>query len=229
MRSGSEPVAFAVALGARGAMCVALGVGGALALCGDARAAGGASEATYGRVAGDVTLVAAAGGAMASGGPRVEGELRMRYLESAGLFATYEDGLFAGSSADPQRVLAGGLELRPLFLARWLKGHETAQPLVDLTVDSIGLELGATLVQPAGASFGARTGLEVGLGVEVPLAGEADGPWVGLHGGVRWSDEALASGRVNGPSDREGYLALTIAWHEVIETHVVDVSDASPP
>jgi hypothetical protein len=225
MRSGSDPVAVAVALGARGALSVVFCV----ALCRDARADGGASEATYGRVAGDMTFVVAAGGAMASGGPRVEGELRVRYLESAGLFATYEDGSFAGSSADPQRVLAGGLELRPLFLARWLKGHETSQPVLDLTIDSIGLELGATVVQPSGASFGARTGLEVGLGVEVPLGVEADGPWVGLHGGVRWSDEALASGRVNGPSDREGYVALSIAWHKVVQTHVVDVSDGLPP
>jgi len=193
----------------------------------DARADG--AEATYGRVAGDVTLVAAAGGALAAGGPRLEGELRVRYLESAGLFATYEDGSLAGSSADPQRVFASGLELRPVFLARWLRGHETEHALLDLTVDSIGLELGATLVQPSRASFGARSGIEVGLGVEVPLSGEADGAWIGLHGGVRWSDEALASGRVNGASDREGYLALSFAWHKVVETHIVDVSDRLVP
>jgi hypothetical protein len=208
----------------------ALGAGVVLAmgLCGiDARGEG--AEATYGRLGGDVTLVAAAGGVIASGGPRIEGELRVRYLESAGIFATYEDGSFAGASADPQRVLAAGLELRPLFLARWLKGHETAQPLLDLTVDSIGLELGATVLQPARASFGARSGIEVGLGVEVPLAARADGPWVGVHGGVRWSDEALASARVNGASDREGYVAVSIAWHQVVATHIVDVSDRLPP
>ena len=169
------------------------------------------------------------GGTIASGGPRVEGELRVRYLESAGLFATYEDGSFAASGADPQRVLAGGVELRPLFLGRWLKGHETQQPLVDLTLDSIGLELGATVLQPAGASFGARSGLEVGLGLEFPLVAAADGPWIGLHGGVRGSDRALASGRVDGASDREAYLALSIAWHEVVEMHVVDFSDRLPP
>jgi len=227
MRSAFEPVT-AAPRGAAVALRLALGVALCIALCGDARADGGASEPTYGRVAGDVTLVAAAGGAIASGGPRVEGELRVRYLESAGLFATYEDGSFAGSNADPQRVLAGGLELRPFFLARWLKGHETEQPLLDLTIDSIGLELGATLVQPSGASFGARTGIEAGLGVEVPLASRADGPWVGLHGGVRWSDEALASGRVNGASDREGYLAISLAWHVVVAAHVVDESDRLP-
>jgi hypothetical protein len=203
----------------------------ALAACGacavEARA-DGRTEATYGRVAGDITLGAALGGAVASGGPRVEGELRMRYLESAGIFATYEDGSFMGG-ADPQRVLAAGFELRPLFLARWLKGHESEQPFFDLTIDSIGIELGATLVQPASASFGARSGIEVGLGVEMPLGTEADGPWIGVHGGVRWSDEALASGRVDGASDREGYLALSFAWHKVVETHVVDVSDQLPP
>jgi hypothetical protein len=217
MPSASD--AFALGAG----LAVAIGAWSPLAR------ADGAAEATYGRVAGDVTLVGAVGGAIASGGPRLEGELRIRYLESAGLFATYEDGSLAGASADPQRVLAGGLELRPVFLARWLKGHETERPLLDLTVDSIGLELGATVLQPARASFGARSGLEVGLGVEVPLGTEADGLWIGLHGGVRWSDAALASGRVNGASDREGYLALSIAWHKVVETHIVDVSDRLPP
>jgi|HubBroStandDraft_2_1064218.scaffolds.fasta_scaffold13867_3 hypothetical protein len=209
-------------------LVLAVGVVAAVGVFGR-NARGEGAGATYGRLAGDLTLVGAAGGVVASGGPRIEGELRVRYLESAGLFAVYEDGSFAGSSADPQRVLAAGLELRPLFLARWLKGHETEQPLLDLTVDSIGLELGATVLQPARASFGTRSGLQVGVGVELPLGGQADGPWIGLHGGVRWSDEALASGRVNGASDREGYLALSIAWHQVVATHIVDVSDRLPP
>ncbi len=208
---------------------LALGAAAAIGASGGDAWGDGASEPTYGRLGGDVTLVGAVGGTIASGGPRVEGELRVRYLESAGLFATYEDGSFAASGADPQRVLAGGVELRPLFLGRWLKGHETQQPLVDLTLDSIGLELGATVLQPAGASFGARSGLEVGLGLEFPLVAAADGPWIGLHGGVRWSDRALASGRVDGASDREAYLALSIAWHEVVEMHVVDFSDRLPP
>jgi hypothetical protein len=203
----------------------------ALVACGawgaEARADGRA-EATYGRVAGDITLAAAVGGALASGGPRVEGELRMRYLESAGVFATYEDGSFV-AGADPRRVLAAGFELRPLFLARWLRGHETEQPFFDLTIDSIGIELGATLLQPAGGSLGSRSGVEVGLGVELPLGTEAAGPWIGVHGGVRWSDQALASGRIDGASDREGYVALSFAWHKVVETHVVDVSDQLPP
>jgi hypothetical protein len=45
---------------------------------------------------------------------------------------------------------------------------------------------------------------------------------------VRWSDEALASGRVNGASDREGYLAISLAWHVVVAAHVVDESDRLP-
>jgi hypothetical protein len=34
---------------------------------------------------------------------------------------------------------------------------------------------------------------------------------------------------VNGTSDREGYLAISIAWHKVVETHLVDVSDRLVP
>jgi hypothetical protein len=53
----------------------------------------------------------------------------------------------------------------------------------------------------------------------------ASGPWIGLHGGVRWSAGALSGETLQGPSDREGFLAITVAWHQIFGTHVVDVRD----
>jgi hypothetical protein len=188
----------------------------------------GVVEPSYGRIEGDVTLVVGAGGAVASGGPRAEGELRARYLETAGAFATYEDGSIVGSTAAPRRVVAAGLEMRPLFLYRWLQGQETRRARLDLAIDSIGLELGLTWQQPEGASFTSSPGFEAGLGVEVPLLLDATGLWLAFHAGVRWSDEALVSGRVATSEEREGYLSITLAWHQVVAAHIVDVGDRAP-
>jgi hypothetical protein len=181
-----------------------------------------------------VTLAVGAGGVVASGGARPEGELRVRYLETVGVFGTYEDGAFVGSSATPERVVTAGLELRPLFLYRWLEGHETRRARLDLAIDSLGLELALTWAQPQGGEFAVHPGLEAGLGFEFPLFLDATGLWLAFHGGLRWSDETLGSGVVataneaNEANEREAYLAITLAWHQVISAHIVDVGDRAP-
>lgn len=194
-----------------------------------ARAASAASPPpTYGRIDGDVAFVVGAGMVVAPRGVLAEAELRVRYLDSAGAFVTYEDAPLVGSPAEPRRCIVAGVELRPMFLLRWLQGLETEHAALDLWIDSIGLELGALWLQPAGDGFGARAGVQFGLGMEVPLTGAATGPWVGLRGGLRWSDDALAFGAVRSADDRSAYLALTIAWHQLVATHLVDVGDEAP-
>jgi hypothetical protein len=185
-------------------------------------------EPTYGRVEGDLTLVGGAGAAVGARGVRAAAELRVRYLESAGVFVSYEDGAVVGSPAEPQRVLATGLEVRPLFFFRWLRGHETRRAYLDLVLDSFGLEVGAEFAQPAAEGFASRAGVQAGLGLEFPLAPRANGPWIGVHGGVRWSDSALASGQIDTADDRSAFLTITLAWHQVVVAHVVDVGDVAP-
>jgi len=186
------------------------------------------AEPTYGRLEGDLCLVVGAGAAIAARGPRAAGELRVRYLESSGLFATYEDGWLVGSDSEPKRIMAGGLELRPLFLFRWLRGLEAHRARLDLALDSIGLELGVTASQPAGEAMASRTGLQVGLGVEFPIEPKANGPWLELHGGMRWGTDALAVGSIRDPNDRSAYLTMTLAWHQVVSAHLVDLGDQAP-
>src|SRR5207237_10168057 len=134
-----------------------------------------------------------------------------------------EDG--RGGDAGPAGLLVSGLELRPLFLVRWLRGMELRRARVDLALDSIGIELGAVLMQPADGGFGSRAGLQVGLGFELPIFAEATGPWVSIHGGLRWSNEALANGAAGSADERSAYLALTLAWHQLVMAHVVDLGD----
>ncbi len=183
---------------------------------------------SYGRVEGDVTWSAGVGAVVASGGPRAAGDLRLRYLDTAGLFATYEDASLWGGGVDPRRVVAAGLEVRPLFLYRWLQGHESHRAWLDLTLDSLGLEVGTAWVQPVGASLASSAAIQVGLGAELPVGGAATGPWVGLHGGVRWSERALANGAVATARDQDVFLAITVAWHQVVVAHVVDLGDEAP-
>lgn len=196
-----------------------------------------AADTTYGRIDGDVTLVAGAGAAIAPRGPRASAELRLRYIETAGLFATYEDAAPVGAPANPERVLSTGIEVRPLFLFRWLRGHElasgagsidTTRARFDLAIDSLGLEFGASFSQPRGASFASRPGVQAGLGIELPIMARATGPWIGIHPGVRWSDDALSSGAVTDAAHRSAFVAVTLAWHQVIATHLVDLGDEAP-
>ena len=200
------------------------GIAGALALgVGTARADATTVDSSYGRIDGDIDLVVGAGSVIAPRGPRGEAELRLRYLETAGVFATYEDAL--GSSAEPERALIMGLEMRPLFLARWLRGLETQRDWLDLALDSLGFEMGAVLQQPAGRGFASQRGIEVAIGIELPLLARAVGPWIGVRGGLRWSEAALVSGSVVSADDRQATLSLTLAWHQIFAAHVVDIGD----
>jgi hypothetical protein len=215
-------------LGFERAVLVAATIGGLGAFGADAGGEG-IVEPSYGRIEGDMTIVAGAGAVVTSGGPRATGELRLRYLETVGVFGAYEDGDLVGSASDPRRAVSAGFELRPLFLYRWLQGLETRRARWDLLLDSLGLELGMIWVEPKEAPFATHPGLEAGLGIEFPIVPAASGPWIGVHGGARWGDDMLASGMARTGEDREAYLSITLAWHQVIAAHVVDVGDRALP
>jgi hypothetical protein len=186
-----------------------------------------AVDPSYGRMEGDIDVVLGAGAAIAPRGPRAEGEVRLRYMETAGVLATYEDGGAFGSASEPQRAFIMGLEVRPVFLFRWLKGHEVERAWFDLALDSLGFEMGAVLQQPTGRGFASQAGIEVALGIELPLLASATGPWIGIRGGLRWSEAALASGSMVDADDRQATLVLTVAWHQVLAVHLVDVGDTA--
>lgn len=208
---------------------LAAGIAAALLLRGTSAGAESAGvDPTYGRIDGDIAVVVGAGAVVSSRNARAAVEARLRYLETAGWFVTYEDAPIVSAHSAPERLLSTGLELRPLFLFRWLQGHELARPLLDLTLDSIGLELGAAFGQSSGSDFSSRPGLEAGLGLEVPLSGGANGAWLGLHGGMRWSSDALSSGVVATAEDRAAYLAITLSWHQLVRAHVVDPGNRAP-
>jgi hypothetical protein len=182
-------------------------------------------DASYGRFDGDLAIAAAAAMTLGARGPRAGADVRLRYLSTAGVFGSYEDGEIVGSAAEPRRVLAVGAELRPLFLGRWATGREIGSPRIDLLVDSLAIELGAAFAQPGGARLGARAALQAGLGLELPLLAQVSGPFVGLHGGARWSERTLSGGPADGPSDRALFFTITLGWQATFGGPIVDQGD----
>jgi len=209
-------------------VCVAVFAGVLALATSAARVEAAGADASHGRIEGDLAVVTGLGAVVSPRGPRMAADLRLRYLWSAGLFVTYEDGPLVGSSAEPRRALATGLEVRPLFLARWARGLEIGSPYPDLIIDSFAIELGAVFLQPRGESFGSKPGLQAGLGLEVPFFPRASGLWIGFHGGLRWSDAALAGTGADTASDRGGYLLVSLSWQQVFGAHVVDLNDRAP-
>jgi hypothetical protein len=202
------------------------------------------ADTTYGRVTGDLAITLGVGATFSGGlgvrsAPRdesIEGDpsaprgtldIRLRYLETAGLFGAFED-CFSSTASNPRRILSTGLELRPLFLARWLGGHEFGIPWLDLFLDSFGLEVGAFYEEPVGEAFGNRPGLQAGLGLEIPILPAASGPWIGVHGGLRWSDATLQEDSAAATPDRSAFFTVTLAYHQLLAAHVVDARDVSP-
>lgn len=180
------------------------------------------TDTSYGRIDGDVSFTAALGATFGPRAPRGAIDFRLRYLWTAGLFVTYEDAL--GGSAEPRRALATGVEIRPLFLARWSSGYETGNGYLDLMLDSLGLEIGAAFAEPRGRPFG-RPGFQLGAGMQIPIFPNATGMFVGVHGGARWMEAALAGESVLAAGDRSGYFLLTIGWQQVFGAHIVDLGD----
>jgi hypothetical protein len=183
------------------------------------------ADTTAGRLAGDFAIAGGLGVTVGPRGPRATADLRFRYLSSAGVFATYEDGVLIGSDAEPRRCIAFGIEVRPLFLARWATGRELGNARIDMLIDSLALELGPAFAQPAGARFGGRPGFQAGIGMELPLFPVAEGPLVALHGGARWSDSALAGGPLEGPSDRALFVTVAVGWQKLFGTSVIETAD----
>ncbi|CAN5695112.1 hypothetical protein BH09MYX1_BH09MYX1_50180 [soil metagenome] len=182
-------------------------------------------DATYGRIDGDLALRAGVGATFGPRAPRGVIDLRLRYLQSAGFFVTYEEG-FGGSS--PTRLFATGIELRPLFLGRWLQGLEFGKPYPDLFLDSFAIELGAFFASPAGGAFGDRYGLQFGGAIELPIFPRASGLFLSAHAGVRW-DRATFTGRDPlTADDRSVYLSIMITWQQIFGSHLSDFGDTTP-
>jgi hypothetical protein len=211
----------------RGGIAWAAAAAGAALLAAPASAWG--ADGLYGRFDGDLELQASAGAAFAQGGPSLAASVAALYLSTVGVYAHYTDALGSGGPL-VARSIATGVHIAPLFLARYAINAEHGPAHLDLLVDSLALEVGTFWDQPRGGPWASRPGLELAVGLAFPILGRATGPYVGFRAALRWRDADLTGGPGGGDSvlDRGALLSLTLGWHHVVLTHLVDAGDGLP-
>ncbi|WP_437785092.1 hypothetical protein [Sorangium sp. So ce1097] len=209
----------------RRARATALAGAAALAALAGASTAHAENDGAYGRLDGDLDLRAGAGASLAAGGPALSARAAAVYLQTAGLYAHYTDAL--GAEGTPvARSIAGGVLLQPLFLARYASDLERGPPWLDLFLDSVALGVGSFWEAPPRAGLAPEPGLELSLSLDVPLLGDATGPFIGLRGALRFRGPELA-GAESARDAQRALLSVTLSWHHVLRVHIVDAGDRS--
>ncbi|HEY2406731.1 MAG TPA: hypothetical protein VGI10_12050 [Polyangiaceae bacterium] len=166
-------------------------------------------DGVYNRFDGDLELSLGVGAELGSAG-NAASLLRAAayYYSSGGLYVLGRVPLGGRSARD---LFETGVEAKPLFLIRWKRALEQGPSLLDLTLDSCSLTLGAFWSSAAGGSFGGEHGFDAGFGLGVPLFAGAAGPWLEARGILRYPSEL--------PREEAAYLLL--AWHGFLQTPFV--------
>ncbi len=159
------------------------------------------NDGVYDRFDGDLDLGLALGAEFGSAG-RAAPTLRAsaHYFSIAGVYVA---GRIKAGDASAPSLFGMGVDLRPLFVPRWAKGYETGPGLLDLTLDSLSLSLGAFWAQRAAQTAEPTRGFDAQLGFGVPLLATAAGPWLEARGVLRYPDGA----------SREEAVILALSWH----------------
>jgi len=166
------------------------------------------ADGVYGRFDGDLDLGLGLGTRFDAAAERFSlgSRLSAHYFSLAGLYVEYADAL--GQSGVPARSLGFGIDLRPLFVPRWAMDLQRGGAFGDLMLDSISLGLGAFFAEPEGQSFGDQRGFSASLGVGLPLALYASGPWLELRGALDFPDRG----------DTRGAIMAFFSWHFLVTT-----------
>jgi hypothetical protein len=163
----------------------------ATVLLGGGPAAASDADGSYGRLEGDLALAFEAGVLESFTSEFLCARLTTSYVHTMGVYAGYAESFGLGGGGVARSTVAG-LEIRPLFLARFSEDLEQGPAALDLWLDSFALALGlfGAAARPAGCAAGGldcwSTGIELGLGMELPLLGRADGPFIAARGFGRW-------------------------------------------
>lgn len=156
-----------------------------------ADAGSGTGDGVYGRFDGLFDVGLNLGAAFDSSAPSGAVLASVHYMYMAGVYVGYADA-FGANEASRQRTVSLGVDMRPAFIPRWSNNLQIGTSLTDLIIDSISFGVGAYFAQPQSASLGDRKGLELSLGVGIPLMGRVDGAWLGARGYLRWDDPVSA-------------------------------------
>lgn len=143
-------------------------------------------DGVYGRLHADTTLSLEAGAGPLLSFTDTEPHValattfRARALDMTGAFLGYQHAI------RDNNAIVLGIDLRPLVFARIFSDLEHGPRWLDLTIDSLGLELGTALLRPGLPRHeGAGLALVVGSGIDVPFAW-SEGTGLLLRFAVRW-------------------------------------------
>ena len=107
--------------------------------------AAASADGVYGRFDGDLDLGFALGAEFGSAGDAAPAlRASAHYFSIAGVYAS---GRIKASDQSAPSLFGLGVDLRPLFVPRWVKGYQTGSARFDLSLDSLSLSLGAFWAQ----------------------------------------------------------------------------------
>jgi len=182
-------------------------------------------DGAYGRLDGDVLLIAEAGAAYVDGAAGLALGGRILYLSTAGFYARYIE-VFSQEGVAAPRQLGGGVELRPLFVARFGQDWERGPPRLDLFLDSFAIDVGTFWWSPPHRDIDVLPGLEVAASLEFPFTETGWGPRIGLTGSYRLSQgDAGVRGRPDLDA-RASSVLFQLSWHGIVDFGLIDVGDA---
>lgn len=164
-------------------------------------------DGVYGRFRGDTDLSLKLGGMLRDEGLAGSVGGSAHYYSLLGITADYSESLVA--DGPDARSFSVGLDLRPLFLPRWVLGLERGPAWLDLTLDSLAAGFGA-YVSDAEVDGRNTRGLWFSLGAGVPLLGSASGPWVELRALRRFPDQTAAL-------EAHNALFVYLSWHHILQ------------
>ena len=181
-------------------------------------------DGAYGRYDGDLDLRIGAGAAIMQEGPALSAFASALLLSSAGVYVHYTDA-FDDTRRIP-RSISAGLVIEPLFLARTAFNLQIGNGRLDLAIDSFAIGLGAYWTIPRLPTTPMNEpGLEFSLGFGLPFFAQASGPVLGFRGALRASPAAMAGNEKFGLVEQGAYLSITLAWRQLVTTHLVDARD----
>jgi hypothetical protein len=180
------------------------------------------ADGAYGRLSGDVSLQGSVG-ATVGHGPAGSAMVSALYLVSVGPYAQTElaltdAGRFADRGNHRLRSVSTGVELRPLFLPRFLSALETGRSFRDLFLDSLGLHLGARFYPGS-----QQRAFEVGGVADIPLGDTFAGAFLGVA-----VTKVISEGSLRGqpiPGDDSVFFTVSLGVRGLLTTHLVDVND----
>lgn len=178
------------------------------------------ADGAWGRLKGDLAIQGDLGMVYDGSHPGVMGAVAIRYLQSAGAYATWM--MPVSKDADFERIGSVGVELRPLFLPRLLKDWQGTSPRLNLWIDSFSIRMGTAFAHQGPYAQG--PGFETGVGMGIPILPQAQGPWIGVSALWRWSQDAMHTGQ-----NSDFVCTMTLGWQTILYSGLVDWKDTRTP